>query len=127
MNGVWGVRGVREEARREAKEAAAAAGKRLGEWIEGAIGLKAEREEQSRERERAGSREKKAGKAGKAGEGGQASEVGDSGEHHARGTHGGEACALCDIPQAETKVKRCVHGIKKGVNCWQCGGLASVR
>jgi hypothetical protein len=48
-----------------------------------------------------------------------------------RGIGAGERSELADARKSvrgveKAKGKSCVHGIAKGWNCWQCGGLAKV-
>lgn len=149
---LWNVRGVDEETRRKAKAAAAYRGMTLGAWVTRAIGIIAEDDLHTKLPKMRIAPEYPCGleevaAAEKIGEG----EVESNREVNARqdaiveAMEGGEALdpglpeflqeAEPEKPKKgrpakakgeKKKAAKCAHGVGKGINCWQCGGLAKI-
>ena len=154
-SGVWTVRGVTPEARKHAKAAAAAKGWTLGTWVEEAIYRSVRLQEteepgkKSPESDKRGALHATPGgteitdyflaqeteripsnPAGKQEKPGPTIREVVSGEVLDKN---GVNVAVVE-PEAEPirahgRKSRvvCQHGIEKGWNCWQCGGLAAVK
>lgn len=110
---LWNVRGVDEETRRKAKAAAAWTGMTIGEWLDRAVGVMAEDDLHTKLPKIAG------------------------GEVESEKVPGVTRIidAVPDKPKKgrpakakgeKKKAAKCAHGVGKGINCWQCGGLAKI-
>jgi hypothetical protein len=116
MNALWQIRGISNETRGKAKAAAAIAGETLGVWVTRAV-EKAANEQGGRLEK---TLKQEVGKSIASMEGGEgaADVLKNSTPKKARKTRKSE------VVKKEKSGPRCKHGVQRGWNCWQCGGLA---
>ena len=149
MTELWNVRGVGEKTRRKAKLMAVSKGMTIGAWLENAIERAAELEEifpknggksletVANEDGVAGNREAIGAWLATGSDARTAFPMDDTAHlvveadvgasaPFVRIIHGESPGSKPELPRPMREPKRCGHGIRQGVNCWQCGGLAVI-